>query len=108
MLFRSEATVTVTNTGSRAGAEVVQLYVHDVEASVKRPLKQLVAFRKVALEPGEAANIRFAVDAAALAYWSEQQREWVVEPGAFDVLIGNSSKNIWARGRFEVVAGQAG
>lgn len=84
----------ITNTGNRAGAEVVQLYVHDVESSVPRPPKELKAFQKVFLQPGEAKTVTLTLDKRSFAFFSEQQNDWVVEPGKFDLLIGSSSRDI--------------
>lgn len=88
---------TITNTGSRAGDEVAQLYVHDVLASVGRPVMQLEGFRRVHLEPGQSADVEFHLGPDAL-HLVNQQNEWVVEPGEFRVMIGASSKDIRLRG----------
>lgn len=90
------ATVTldITNTGKRAGSEVVQLYVNDVECSVPRPPKELKAFEKVFLNPGETKTVTLTLNKSAFAFFSEQQGDWVVEPGEFELLIGNSSRDI--------------
>ncbi len=92
--------VDVQNTGSRAGKEVVQLYVRDVEASVLRPEKELRGFQKVALEPGEAKTVTFTLDARALAFYDPQQKAWVTEAGEFEVLVGSSSRDIRLQGSF--------
>ena len=86
--------VSVTNTGSRAGAEVVQLYVQDVKSSVIRPLKELKAFRKVFLQPGETREVTLTLDARAFQFYDVAAKDWRSEPGRFNFLIGNSSKNI--------------
>jgi beta-glucosidase len=88
-----EATVTVdvTNTGSRAGDEVVQLYVHDRVASVTRPVKALRGFERVTLAPGERKTVTFKVGPAALRFTDEQMNR-VVEPGMFDLMVGTSSQ----------------
>ena len=86
--------VSVTNTGSRAGAEVVQLYVQDVKSSVIRPLKELKAFRKVFLQPGETREVTLTLNARAFQFYDVAAKDWRSEPGRFNVLIGNSSKNI--------------
>jgi beta-glucosidase len=90
------ATVQVTNTGTRAGAEVVQLYVRDVEAAVARPPKELRAFATVHLEPGEGRDLTFSLDDRAFAYWDAGARQWRVEPGVFELLVGASSADIRA------------
>ena len=89
-----EATVTVTNTGDRAGKEVVQLYISDVEATVIRPKKELKGFEKVELQPGESTTITFAISPEALAYYDENDSTWAVESGEYRVLIGASSRDI--------------
>ena len=95
------AHVTVENTGKRAGDEVVQLYIHDDHASVKRPKKQLTAFERISLKPGEKKTVAFTVPAERLAFYDERKRAFSVEPGAFDVLAGGSSDDIRVTGRFE-------
>jgi beta-glucosidase len=87
-------TVDIKNTGTRSGAEVVQVYVHDVECSVERPVKELKAFRKVELNPGEQKTIEFSLSDDAFSFWSVKENAWIVEPGAFDLLIGSSSHDI--------------
>jgi beta-glucosidase len=97
-----EVTMRVRNSGARAGAEVVQLYVHDVKASVDRPAKELKGFRRVALNPGEARNVSFTLDKSALSFYSVAKDDWVAEPGAFEVWIGASSRDIRLNGPFEL------
>ena len=87
-------TVPVTNTGSVAGAETVQLYVSDLQSSVERPVKELKAFRKVFLQPGETQQASLTLDKSALSFYNDQTGQWTAEPGDFRVLIGTSSKNI--------------
>jgi beta-glucosidase len=89
-------TASVTNTGQRAGAEVVQIYVGDIEASVARPLRELKGFAKVYLEPGETQQVSCQLDERAFAYWSQRFRQWVVESGEFMIAVGNSSRNLVA------------
>jgi beta-glucosidase len=84
--------VEVTNTGSRPGAEVVQLYVRDCVSSVTRPVKELKAFRKVALEAGETKTVELAVTRDALAFHDLNMDE-VVEPGDFTIMVGTSSRD---------------
>ena len=86
--------VPVTNTGSVAGAEVVQFYVSDPEASVDRPVKELKGFAKIRLEPGETKTVSVDLDRSALSYFDAARHEWVAEPGRFDVLVGSSSSDI--------------
>lgn len=84
------ASVTVTNRGKRAGATIVQLYLHDPVASISRPVKELKAFQKVQLQPGESKKVSFTLSKQDLGFWN-QQMKWVVEPGEFEVLIGTDS-----------------
>ena len=86
--------VSVTNTGSRAGAEVVQLYVQDVKSSVARPVKELKAFQKVFLQPGETKEVTLTLNDRAFQFYDVAAMDWRSEPGRFNFLIGNSSKNI--------------
>ena len=86
--------LTVTNTGKVAGAEVVQVYVKDEKASVKRPEKELKGFEKVFLKPGESKTVTVMLDAGAFQYYDEAKKSWVLEPGKFDVLVGSSSRDI--------------
>ena len=97
-----EVEFTVTNTGGRAGAEVVQVYVRDVEASVFRPEQELKAFAKVALEPAESTRVTLRLDARAFSYWYSAMRRWVVEGGAFEIKAGVSSRDIRAIERIEL------
>jgi beta-glucosidase len=87
-------TCTVTNTGSRTGAEVVQLYVGDPDAAVARPVRELKAFAKVLLEPGESATVRLALTSRDLSYWSTAHGGWVLEGGRFDIAVGASSRDL--------------
>ncbi len=87
-------TIPVTNTGSVAGAETIQLYVSDLEASVERPIKELKAFHKVFLQPGETKQVSLTIDRSALCFYNDQNGQWIAEPGEFKALIGTSSKNI--------------
>lgn len=92
-------TVTVKNTGKRAGAEVVQLYVHDEAASVERPYRELKGFRKVFLQPGESKTVTLPLDWKALAFWDVKTHSWLAEPGEFILLVGNSSQNMQQQAR---------
>ncbi|OCT12919.1 glycosyl hydrolase [Paenibacillus pectinilyticus] len=86
--------VTVQNTGTRAGKEVVQLYVRDVESTVIRPSKELKGFAKIELQPGEKKTVNFTLDKRAFAYYNTQLKDWHVETGDFDIMIGRSSEDI--------------
>ena len=94
--------VEVENIGDRAGDEVVQVYIHQVASSVRRPLKELRGFERVALRPGEKKAVTFALPAEKLAFYDVKTRGFVVEPGAFEVLVGSSSEDIRVKGQFEV------
>jgi len=93
---KQSATVklTVTNSGQTAGAEVVQVYVKDEQAAVKRPEKELKGFQKVFLKPGESQTVTLTLDADAFQYYDEGRKQWVLEPGKFGVLVGSSSRDI--------------
>lgn len=86
--------VDVTNTGSRAGKEVVQLYVADCESSVFRPLRELKGFEKVSLAPGETKTVHFELDKRAFAYWHSELGDWYVESGEFRVQICANSREV--------------
>ena len=88
------ATATITNTGTRLGKEVVQLYIADSEASIIRPVKELKGFEKVELKPGESTTVTFAISAEDLAFYDEITDGWRVEPGEFRILVGSSSADI--------------
>ena len=92
---RASVTVDVTNTGGRAGDEVVQLYVHDRVASVTRPVKELRGFERVSLAPGEKKTVRFMLGPEALRFTDENMAR-IVEPGLFDVMLGTSSTSLTA------------
>lgn len=89
-----EVSVMVKNTGKVAGKEIVQLYVKDLESTVIRPEKELRAFEKVELHPGEEKKISFTLDKRAFAYYNVQMKDWHVESGEFEILIGSSSRDI--------------
>ena len=93
-------TVSVKNTGSVAGAEVVQLYVSDKKASVDRPLKELKAFRKVFLQPGESREVKLTIGRDALSFYDEATGSWKAEPGQFEALIGTASDRISSKLKF--------
>jgi beta-glucosidase len=98
--------VSVSNIGQRAGDEVVQLYLRDSISSVTRPVMELKGFQRVSLKPGESKTITFTVPVKLLAFYDRDMR-YVVEPGTFEVMIGNSAANIQCRGAFEVVGDAA-
>lgn len=85
-----KASVQLTNTGSREGTEIVQLYIRDCYSNVSRPVKELKDFKRITLKPGESQIVTFNVPAEKLAYYNENMK-WVVEPGDFDIMVGSSS-----------------
>lgn len=89
-----QATFTLTNTGDREGAEVPQLYVSDPVCSVMRPVKELKGFKKVFLKPGESRRITLDIPVSSLAFYSEAQSQFVVEPGEFILQLGASASDI--------------
>lgn len=89
------ASVTVTNTGSRAGSEVVQLYVRDLVGSITRPVKELKGFEKIHLSPGESRTVTFEITADLLRFY-DYELNHVVEPGDFSIMIGSSSRTVQA------------
>jgi beta-glucosidase len=91
----------VTNTGARAGDEVVQLYIHQELSPIARPVIQLAGFARVTLSPGESREVSFRLDTAQLAALDQNMRR-TVEPGAYRIMIGASSKDIRLRGFLEV------
>lgn len=95
-------TLAISNIGSRAGAETVQLYVHDEKSRLPRPDKELVAFEKVFLEADETRHITISLDKYAVGYYDETVPGWIAEEGAFKVLIGASSADIRQSTRFSV------
>ncbi len=86
--------VDVTNTGSRAGKEVVQLYVSDRTGSVRRPLKELKGYEKVSLEPGETKTVTMTLDKRSFAWYSTELHDWYAASGEYEILIGASSRDI--------------
>ena len=89
-----KVTVDVTNTGSREGKEIVQLYIGDQESSLERPVKELKGFKKVALAPGETKTVTFEVDKDMLKYYDPAQSGWVLENGKFTAYVGAASDDI--------------
>ncbi len=96
--------IEVTNRGSRAGDEVVQLYVHEMQPAVKRPIRELRGFQRIHLDPGERRAVTFALPAEKLAYFDEAKNAFVVRPGAFQISIGSSSADI--RASSEITVGE--
>lgn len=96
--------VPVKNTGSRAGAEIVQLYVSDLKSSLPRPVKELKGFRKIMLQPGQEQTVSFTIDRKALSFYDDTKQDWVAEPGAFEALVGASACDIRGKAAFELTA----
>jgi beta-glucosidase len=91
----------VKNIGEREGEEVVQLYVHDAKSNVTRPVKELKGFKRLALAPGEARNVRFTLFVNQLGFYDAEMR-FVVEPGTIEVMVGSASDDIRLEGTFAV------
>jgi len=94
-------TVDIMNSGEYPGSEVVQLYIQDFESSVERPLKELKGFKKVYLKPGERVTTTFEIDKSDLSFYSENLGKWIVEEGNFNILVGDSSRDIRLQTTFE-------
>ena len=97
-------TIDIKNTGQKQGKEVVQVYVHDIKSSLSRPPKELKAFQKVGLLPGETKTIDFVLDKEALSFFDAATRRWVVEPGEFEIQVGSSSRDIRAKRNFILIS----
>ena len=95
-------TVNVKNTGKRAGAETIQLYIHDVKASVDRPYKELKGFQKVYLQPGESKDVNITINKQALSFYDETAASWKAEAGKFEALVGNASDQLKLKKTFEL------
>ncbi|MFC2089851.1 beta-glucosidase [Bacteroidota bacterium] len=89
--------ITIQNTGKRGGAETIQLYLGDKECSFDRPQKELKGFEKVFLMPGESREISMTLHPEDFSFWHPEKKEWAVEPGEFEILIGASSRDIRLR-----------
>jgi beta-glucosidase len=87
----------VKNTGTRAGAEVVELYLHDGHSKIDRPVHELKRFQRVELQPGQTKIVNFLLDRAAFSYWNPKKNAWLLEPGTFEIQIGASSRDIRLR-----------
>ncbi len=84
----------VANTGERAGSDVVQVYVHDVESTLFRPEQELRGFAKVSLLPGESERVSIVLDPRAFSYWDPARHSWTLEPGRFEVRVARSSRDV--------------
>ena len=99
---RIRVSADVTNTGSRPGAEVVQLYIGDEESSLPRPVKELKGFQKIALDPGQTQTVTFEITPDMLQYYDDARGAWVAEPGAFTAYVGAASDDIRGTAAFEL------
>jgi beta-glucosidase len=97
--------VNVRNSGSRRGAETVQVYLRHLDPSLSRPDRELVAFDKVELDPGESTRVTISLEPADFAYFSDIHGQWVIEPGSYEILVGSSSADIRATLPLELEAG---
>jgi len=97
-----QVSLNVRNSGPRDGAEVVQLYVHDVQSTVDRPVKELKAFRKIVLKSGQTQTVSFTLDKTAMAFYDPAKKDWVAEPGVFEILVGASSRDIRLKTSFDL------
>lgn len=89
-----ELSFTLRNDGPREGRETVQVYIHDCDAAEPRPPQELKAFRKLSLEAGEQTVVEFSLPPSAFAYWSSQEKDWVIEAGEFEIRVGAASDDI--------------
>ena len=99
---RAEVSLTVTNTGKRAGDEVVQLYIRDLVSSLTRPVMELKDFKRITLAPGESKTVNFTITPDKLSFLDLNMNR-VVEPGWFDIMVGTSSVK-YQKAKLEVVA----
>jgi beta-glucosidase len=99
-----EISVDVKNTGDMAGKEIIQLYLHDVDSALVRPIKELKGFKKILLVPGEKKTVSFEITNKDLSYYDPVKKEWVAESGDFKILIGRSSKDIRLESSFSYVS----
>ena len=97
--FKREARIMMDIKNDR----IVQVYDHDEAASLARPPRELKAFAKVALQPGESKTVRFSLDRRAFAFYDPYRKDWVVEPGRFEILVGSSSRAIRTTAAIELI-----
>jgi beta-glucosidase len=101
---RFEVSFDVTNTGTREGADVAQVYVGATQTKVPRPAKELKGFVKVSLRPGETKKVSVILDSRALSYYDVNAKQWRAEPGDFNVFVGRSSEQIELRGKLTLAS----
>jgi beta-glucosidase len=97
-----EVSLKVRNTGTRAGAEVVELFIHDGHSKIDRPVHELKGFSRVELKPGQTKTVQIKLDRDAFSYWSPETKTWQAEPGSFEIQIGSSSHDIRLRAPVEL------
>jgi beta-glucosidase len=97
----------IKNTGTRAGADVAQVYVGDSHSKIPRPTKELKGFAKVTLQPGETKRASVILDGRSLAYYDAAGKHWNAEAGDFDVMVGRSSSQIELKGKLTLSAADA-
>ena len=102
LLVALKVAVELTNTGSVAGAEVVQLYIAEKNPTVLRPNKELKAIKKVTLEPGKKSVVTFDIDKKMCSFWCDKSHSWYANAGEYEILIGTSSADIAATLQFVV------
>jgi beta-glucosidase len=105
---RTTLTVEVTNTGTRTGAEVVQVYARSEAPKVRRPDRELITFAKVELEPGGSCAVTFELEDRSFAYWDVERHGWRTDPGRYRLLIGSSSRDIRAEVEITLAEGSPG
>jgi beta-glucosidase len=89
--------IDVQNIGDHKGDEVIQLYIRDIESSIIQPLKKLRKFKRINLSEGDIRTVVFELNENDFAYWDENENDWKVEPGKFEIMIGASSEDIRQR-----------
>ena len=95
--------VDVTNTGNCKGKEVIQLYISAKEGQVIRPVRELRAFKKISLNPGETKNVVLELDGRAFSYWNTEIHDWYMEPGSYKIQIGKSAQEILLEKEVQVI-----
>jgi beta-glucosidase len=98
------ASVDITNTGKRAGEEVVELYIHDPKPQIDRPVRELKGFAKVALNPGETKTVQFTVQPRALAFSDTHGHQWKANAGDYEIQIGASSRDLRQKAMLHLTA----
>jgi beta-glucosidase len=99
-----DVSVSLTNTGQRAGAEVVQCYVSDEVSSMAMPEQQLAAFAKLHLQPGQSETVKLTIQPRAFQYYDPERKDWRSEKGTFEIRVGTSSRQLPLRASIEPLA----